>query len=105
MNATDTLKLIDSRYPFGERKCWPYRVWLEVRRDLVTQPSATALGLSSTPDAVKNFWIDAEARRTVGYEKQVAKVRREREQARRERAEARRSAPTVSTKDEEASDE
>lgn len=31
----ETLRLVDRRYPFGERAHWPYRVWLLVRRELL----------------------------------------------------------------------
>lgn len=30
-----TTKLVDSRYPFGERAYHPYKMWLKVRRDLL----------------------------------------------------------------------
>lgn len=30
-----TLRLVDSRYPFGPRECHPYKMWLAARRELV----------------------------------------------------------------------
>ena len=30
-----TVKLVDSRYPFGERKHHPYKQWLAARRELL----------------------------------------------------------------------
>jgi len=46
-----TIALVDSRYPFGERKRHPYKVWLEARRALVTKPARPL-----TPSSVVNFW-------------------------------------------------
>lgn len=48
LNEAETLKLVDSRYPFGQRAMHPYKVWLKVRRDLVTKPK--------TPANVRTFW-------------------------------------------------
>jgi hypothetical protein len=32
LDAEATLKLIDSRYPFGFRDLWPYQMWLKERK-------------------------------------------------------------------------
>lgn len=44
LNEADTLKLVDSRYPFGNRAMHPYKVWLAVRRELVTKTPASPNG-------------------------------------------------------------
>jgi hypothetical protein len=36
LDARAARRLVDARYPFGPRKRWPYKVWLDERRRLVT---------------------------------------------------------------------
>ena len=42
LDAAATLKLVDSRYPFGPRSNHPYAVWLSERKRLVTHPAPPA---------------------------------------------------------------
>jgi hypothetical protein len=39
LDAAATLKLVDSRYPFGPRANHPYAMWLSERKRLVTNPT------------------------------------------------------------------
>lgn len=32
LNDKETWKLVDSRYPFGAREHWPYKMWLKARK-------------------------------------------------------------------------
>ena len=51
LDRAATIKLVDSRYPFGERKRHPYKAWLKVRRELVTKPPRPL-----TPSSIIDFW-------------------------------------------------
>lgn len=33
LDDKETWKLVDSRYPFGERTHWPYKQWLKARKE------------------------------------------------------------------------
>ncbi len=37
LDTVELLKLIDASYPFGERKYWPYRMWLKARQAWIRQ--------------------------------------------------------------------
>lgn len=39
---------INSRYPFGPREYYPYRVWLEELGKVIQEP---------TPKEIKNWWV------------------------------------------------
>lgn len=32
MPLDERMKIVDAAYPFGERKMWPYKMWLKARR-------------------------------------------------------------------------
>ena len=40
----DRLVAIDAAYPFGERKYWPYKMWLKARREYIARWSDKPAG-------------------------------------------------------------
>lgn len=38
------LKAIDAAYPFGQRKFWPYKMWLKARREYIARHSSAPAG-------------------------------------------------------------
>lgn len=54
LDNTAALKLVDSRYPFGERKMHPYKIWLQVRKKMLT---GTLIPAKPTPEYIKNHWV------------------------------------------------
>lgn len=57
LDPSQTLALVDHRYPFGAREHWPYRVWLEERRRLALQrPGKPRRPPPPVSEAQAAFW-------------------------------------------------
>lgn len=58
-----TLRLVDSRYPFGMREYHPYQMWLKVRRELVPSLRAKAEAreakkVAQAREKARTAWIE-----------------------------------------------
>lgn len=62
LDGIATLKLIDSRYPFGGRECHPYAMWLKERRIAIDRerlPGAVTVVRGALPAYSCRFCRDA----------------------------------------------
>lgn len=63
VSREEMLRRVDSSYPFGERKYYPYRAWLEVRRALLFE---SAEPYKPVPNRAQHP-SEARKMRTAGY--------------------------------------
>lgn len=50
---------IRAAYPFGERKHWPYKVWLDAVNDTMSQLGRGKY-VQHTPKSIKHWWVPEE---------------------------------------------
>jgi hypothetical protein len=58
-----TVRLVDSRYPFGMREYHPYQMWLKVRRELVPvvrekAKAREAAKIAQAREKIRTAWIE-----------------------------------------------
>jgi hypothetical protein len=52
-----TRRLVADAYPFGERRHWPYKVWLRVQKMLLREWFRFGNAPQSTPDPTESEWF------------------------------------------------
>lgn len=63
LDEAATVRLVDSRYPFGMRKYHPYTMWLKVRSELVPAvrekaQAREAVKLRKAREKARTAWIE-----------------------------------------------
>lgn len=57
LSADEIRKRCSEAYPFGQRRYWPYKVWLSALKQLLGSRNAPPTKPVHTPDDVKYFWV------------------------------------------------